>query len=32
MHQQSKLTDLIHVLAVDFDIVDGKRAGDEGKR
>jgi hypothetical protein len=32
MHQQPKFTDLVHVLAVDFDIVDGERASDEGKR
>jgi hypothetical protein len=32
MHQQPEFTDLVHVLAVDFDIVDGERTRDEGKR
>ena len=30
MYQQPKFTDLVHMLAVDFDIVDGNIGADDG--
>jgi len=30
MYKQPKLTDLVHMLAVDFDIVDGNVGADDG--
>jgi hypothetical protein len=32
MHQYTKFTDLVHMLAVDFDIVDGNIGVDDGYR
>ena len=32
VHQYPKLADLVHMLAVDFDIVDGNIGADDGNR